>query len=184
MLCFCYRSLPMSFPPHLRPKPAYFLCQFDTPFFYRVAKLPVKTTPHHTYAAPHLTGWQKTLAWPLQIATAIVFLTAGSSKLLGLERMVKLFNDLSSSPELIYLVGGFEIIAAMLLLFPDRAFVGSVMLSLLMGCAVLVHMVLIEGGPLPAFSLLCITATVAWLRYPAKTSHQPPSLRHKHPSPH
>lgn len=134
----------------------------------------MKTVHRHTRDTPRLSSqrktclsiWQKIAAWTLQTTAAIVFLTAGSSKIVGGERMVTMFNDLSFSTELRYLVGGFEIVGAMLLLFPDRAHQGSVLLSALMGSAIFAHLTMIEGSPIPAFILLCITAAIVWLRSP------------------
>ncbi|MBE9098298.1 DoxX family protein [Vacuolonema iberomarrocanum] len=126
----------------------------------------MKTTHSHTRRHPHLSRWQQSTAWILQIAATIIFLTAGNSKIIGTEKAIEVFSHFSSSPELRYLIGGFEIVCAMQLLFPDRAFIGSMMLAALMGGAILAHLAIIEGGPIPAFVLLCISVTIAWFRRP------------------
>ena len=122
---------------------------------------------HHNRKHPRVSRWQQTAVWTLQTAAVIVFLTAGSAKLLGGERMVNTFSTLGEGGQrLHHLVGGLEIVGATLLLLPDRAYVGSLILSALMLSAIFAHTVLIEGGPVPAFVLLCITAAIAWLRRP------------------
>ncbi|NEQ47316.1 MAG: DoxX family protein [Leptolyngbya sp. SIOISBB] len=123
--------------------------------------------PQHHRQHPRISHWQQTAAWTLQTAALIVFMTAGSAKLLGAENMVATFSDLGAGGQgLRHLVGGLEIVGATLLVFPDRAYVGSLILSILMGSAILAHLTLIDGGPIPAIALLGITVAIAWLRRP------------------
>jgi len=133
----------------------------------------MKTTHHRYHQRPRIARWQETAAWTLQGAAVIVFITAGSSKLLGAERMVAAFDDIDmfGGQRLRSFVGGLEIFSAMLLLSPDRAYVGGLILSALMVSAVFAHIFLIQGGPIPALALLGITAAIVWLRRP--TEDQP-----------
>ena len=122
---------------------------------------------YHHRKHPRVSRWQQTAVWTLQTVAVIVFITAGSAKLLDAEGMVNTFSALGESGQrLRHLVGGLEIVGATLLLFPDRAYVGSLILSALMVSAIFAHIVLIEGGPVPALVLLVITSAISWLRRP------------------
>lgn len=133
----------------------------------------MKTTHPHNRKHPRVSRWQQTAAWTLQSTAVIVFMAAGSSKLLGAERMVAVFDNFFGGDRLRHLVGGLQIVGAMLLLFPDRAYVGGLILSALMASAVFAHFLLLEGSPIPALALLCITIAIVWLRRPMEDQSSP-----------
>jgi uncharacterized membrane protein YphA (DoxX/SURF4 family) len=106
------------------------------------------------------------IAWTLQIACAVMFLFAGSTKFAGNPDMVAAFNTIGSGQWFRYLTGAIEVVSALLLLVPSTAFYGAIALAVTMIGAVITHMFIIGGSPVPAFVLLVATSTIAWLRRP------------------
>jgi putative oxidoreductase len=104
--------------------------------------------------------------WVLQVASAAMFLAAGSSKLLGAGAMVQMFAAVGLGQWFRYLTGAVEVISALLLLVPSLAFFGAVALIPTMIGAVITHIFVIGGSPAPAIFLLAATSTVAWIRRP------------------
>ena len=104
--------------------------------------------------------------WTLQIGAAALFLLAGASKLLGAPAMVQQFNAIGVGQWFRYLTGTIEVAAALLLLMPSLAFVGAVLLVPTMAGAIVAHLFVIGGNPVPAIVLLGVAAAVALLRRP------------------
>ena len=104
--------------------------------------------------------------WILQILAAAAFLAAGSAKLLGNPLMVIMFAQIGAGDWLRYVTGAIEVGSAVLLVIPRTAFYGAALLVCTMIGAVLTHLFLIGGNPVPASVLLLIVATVAWKRWP------------------
>ena len=50
--------------------------------------------------------------------------------------------------------------------FPTTAFYGAVLLAAVMIGAIVTHLAVLGGSPIPALVLLVIVGTVAWLRRP------------------
>ncbi|MBE7384967.1 MAG: DoxX family protein [Leptolyngbya sp. SIO1E4] len=139
-----------------------------------------RATVNRFHNKTRLPRWQRVTVWPLQIAAAASFFIAGSAKLVGTEDMVRLFegidwgqltlfNDLSWSQWFRHLTGSLQILSAMLLLFPDRAFWGGLLQVPLMVGAIVIHL-LLGGSLVPALVLLGIITAVTWFR-------RSPSLR-------
>lgn len=130
----------------------------------------VQTTRDYSRLTSRMPRWQRTAAWTLQIAVGIIFFNAGISKLIGTEKMIEVFSDINGSgaQQLRQIVGLLEATSAVLLLLPEKAFVGSVLLMVLMGSAIFAHIVLIGGSPIPALVLLGMTAVIAWMRRPSE----------------
>ena len=114
----------------------------------------------------HWPRWKSVTAWTLQILAALAFLIAGSMKLVGDEMQVETFEEIGVGQWFRYLTGFLELVGALLILFPRTAFWGALLLMCIMVGAILTHLVLIGGSPVPAVVLLVITAAVAWLRRP------------------
>lgn len=123
-----------------------------------------------TTGSPDGPRWKSVTAWVLQILAGLAFLTAGLMKLVGDEMQVKTFEEVGMGQWFRYLTGTLELIGALLILFPRSAFWGALLLMCIMVGAILTHLVLIGGSPVPAIVLLVITATVAWLRRPSAAS--------------
>jgi putative oxidoreductase len=102
--------------------------------------------------------------WIVQIATAAMFLLAGSSKLAGVPAMVGLFDAIGIGQWFRYLTGSIEVVSAILLLIPSLAFYGALLLVPTMVGAVLTHLFIVGGNPAPAAVLLAAAATIAWTR--------------------
>jgi putative oxidoreductase len=106
--------------------------------------------------------------WILQFASAGLFLLGGFSKLLGAAAMVQMFDAIGIGQWFRYLTGGIEVVSGLLLLVPSLAFFGAAALAITMAGAIVTHLFVIGGSPVPAVVLLAATTAVAWLRYPAR----------------
>jgi putative oxidoreductase len=106
------------------------------------------------------------IAWTLQIACAAMFLFAGGSKFAGDPAMVSAFDTIGLGQWFRYLTGTIEATSAVLLLVPSKAFFGALALAVTMIGAVITHVFIIGGSPVPAIVLFAATAAIAWLRRP------------------
>ncbi len=104
--------------------------------------------------------------WVLQGLAAAAFLAAGGSKLAAAPAMVEMFAKLGAGQWFRYLTGALEVIGAVALLVPRTAFYGAVLLALVMAGAIVTHLAVLGGSPIPALVLLVIVGTIAWLRRP------------------
>ena len=100
--------------------------------------------------------------WTLKVLAGLAFLAAGYAKLTGAEMMIATFDGVGIGQWFRYVTGAIEVVGAVLLFVPGKAFYGAVMLAVTMTGAVAAHLLLIGGSPLPALILLAITATIAW----------------------
>lgn len=98
--------------------------------------------------------------WVLQVVTAAAFLMAGFGTLSGYPMMVETFDKIGIGQWFRYVTGAIEIASAILLLIPRMTPVGAALLFCTMIGAVLSHLLLIGGSPVPALVLLCFTATI------------------------
>jgi putative oxidoreductase len=104
--------------------------------------------------------------WTLQIASAGMFLFVGTLKLAGGPDLVSLFDAIGIGQWFRYLTGTIEVVSAVLLLVPTLAFYGALLLVPTMVGAVITHLFIVGGSPLPATLFLLATATIAWVRRP------------------
>ena len=102
--------------------------------------------------------------WVPQVLTAAAFLMAGFAKLSGQPMMVETFDKIGIGQWFRYVTGGIEVASAVLLLIPRLAPVGAALLVCTMCGAVLTHLLLIGGSPLPALVLGCFAAIIFWGR--------------------
>src|SRR6266550_3350204 len=102
--------------------------------------------------------------WIVQVATAAMFLLAGSSKLAGVPAMVGLFDAIGIGQWFRYLTGSIEVVSAILLLIPSLAFFGALLLVPTMVGAVVTHVFIVGGNPAPAFVLGVAAAGIACTR--------------------
>jgi hypothetical protein len=109
-------------------------------------------------------GIANVVLWVLQIAAALMFLMAGSSKLLGNPMMVGMFQTIGLGQWFRYLTGGLEVVGAILLLIPALAGLGGALLVPVMIGAVATHLFIIGGSPAIPLILLVVTALIAWGR--------------------
>ena len=108
----------------------------------------------------------KIAAWSLQVLLALAFLAAGGSKLAGAQPMVETFAKIGIGQWFRVLTGILEIAGAVALLVPRAAFFGSLLLPCVMVGAVVAHLTVLGGTPVPPAVLLALTGTVAYLRRP------------------
>ncbi len=104
--------------------------------------------------------------WCVQAASAALFLVAGVSKLAGAAAMVQTFDAIGLGQWFRYLTGGIEVVSAVLLLVPRLAFFGAIVLIPTMIGAIITHVFVVGGNPVPAAVLLLAIAGIAWARRP------------------
>jgi putative oxidoreductase len=102
--------------------------------------------------------------WSLQVLLAAAFLMAGASKLAGVEIMVKQFEAIGLGQWFLYLTGGLEVVAAILLLIPRTGGYGALLLVPIMLGAAAAHVVVFKNSPAVPLVLLGLSAVVAWGR--------------------
>ena len=104
--------------------------------------------------------------WCVQAAVAALFLVAGTSKLAGAAAMVQTFDAIGLGQWFRYLTGGIEVVSAVLLLAPRLAFFGAIVLIPTMIGAIITHVFVVGGNPVPAAVLLLAAVGIAWARRP------------------
>jgi uncharacterized membrane protein YphA (DoxX/SURF4 family) len=102
-------------------------------------------------------------SWVVQIAAALLFLMAGSSKLRGAPEMVGLFQAIGIGQWFRYVTGGLEVVGAVLLVVPSLVAFGGALLVAVMVGAVATHAFVVGGNPTMALVLLAASAFVTWV---------------------
>ncbi|MBA8835833.1 MULTISPECIES: DoxX family protein [Rhizobium] len=102
-------------------------------------------------------------SWALRLLSAAVFLAAGGAKIAGVPMMVAIFDQVGFGQWFRVLTGIVEVGGAIALLVTASTAFGALTLAVTMVFAVLTHLFLIGGNPLPAVVLLAMTGIVAWL---------------------
>jgi hypothetical protein len=90
---------------------------------------------------------------------------SGFAKLSGQPMMVESFDKIGIGQWFRYLTGGIEVASAILLVIPRLTPVGAALLVCTMVGAVLTHLLLIGGSPVPALVLSCFAAIILWGRF-------------------
>ena len=91
--------------------------------------------------------------WAFQIGLAALFLMAGGAKLAGSPMMVAEFARIGIGQWFRYLTGTLEVLGALAILVPSLSAVGALMLSCVMTGAVITHLLILGGSPMPAIIL-------------------------------
>ena len=102
--------------------------------------------------------------WLTQIALAGMFLLAGGLKLTGAPEMVALFDAIGIGQWFRYVTGSIEVVSAVALLVPSWAAFGALLLIPTMVGAVVTHLFIVGGSPVPATVLLIGSLAIAWAR--------------------
>jgi putative oxidoreductase len=102
--------------------------------------------------------------WFTQIALAAMFLFVGRLKLTGAPEMVGLFDAIGIGQWFRYVTGSIEVISAVALLVPALAAFGALVLIPTMLGAVITHLFIVGGSPVPATVLLIGSLAIAWSR--------------------
>ena len=102
--------------------------------------------------------------WTLQLGVAALLLFAGSAKLQGDPALAATFDAIGFGRWFLYLTGGIEVVAAVLLLVPALAALGALLVVPTMIGAVATHLFVIGGSAAPAFVLLLASMAILWMR--------------------
>ena len=102
--------------------------------------------------------------WALQVPVAVAFVAAGSGKLLGTPETIALFDAVGIGQWLRYVTGALEVLGALLLIVPGLTAFGAVLLGVVMACASVSHLTVLDAAPTAPLVLLALTALIAWGR--------------------
>ena len=102
--------------------------------------------------------------WVTQVALAVMFLMAGSSKLAGVPAMVSLFDAIGLGQWFRYVTGVIELTAGIALLVPSAAIFGALLLIPTMLGAIVTNVFVVPASPVMPLLLLLAAAAVAWAR--------------------
>src|SRR5258706_5617395 len=102
--------------------------------------------------------------WLAQVGLALMFLTAGGSKLAGVPAMVSLFDQIGVGQWFRYVTGAIELTAGIALLIPSAAIFGAMLLIPTMIGAIVVNVLVVPASPVAPVVLLLLAAAVAWVR--------------------
>ena len=100
--------------------------------------------------------------WTVKGLLALAFVAAGAAKLYGVPMLVEEFQHIGLGQWFRYVTGGLEVTGAILLLLPQRALFGALLLICIMTGAVITHLFVIGGSPVPALVLLALNVVVAY----------------------
>jgi putative oxidoreductase len=102
--------------------------------------------------------------WVLSVLLALIFLMAGSMKLMSRPNMVQEFAQVGLGQWFRYFTGLLEVAGAICIVVPKLSRWGAVVLAAVMSGAVVAHLTALHSPPtLPAILLIMVLA-VAWLR--------------------
>jgi putative oxidoreductase len=105
--------------------------------------------------------------WTVRLLLALAFGAAGAAKLAGAAPMVQVFDLIGIGQWFRYVTGIVELIGAILILVPRAGLLAGLLLSATMACAVMTHLVVIGGSPVPAIVLAVLSGFVAYRLRPA-----------------
>lgn len=117
-----------------------------------------------TIVEPARRRWTSAALWVVRGLLALAFVAAGGAKLYGVPMLVEEFQHIGLGQWFRYATGGLEIMGAILLLLPQKAALGALLLSCIMIGAVITHLFVIGGSPVPAIVLLALNAIVAYAK--------------------
>ena len=106
----------------------------------------------------------RVVLWVGQFVIAAAFLMAGGSKFAGVPAMVAMFDAVGIGQWFRYVTATIEVGSAIALLVPTLAPYGALALAATMTGAVLTHLFIVGGSPLPALVLGAGAAAIAWAR--------------------
>jgi putative oxidoreductase len=109
--------------------------------------------------APH---WRQIGLWLVKALLAAAFLAAGGAKLYGLPVLVQMFEQIRLGQWFRYLTGALEVIGAVAVVIPATAGFGAALLATIMIGAMLTHLLVLPGSPIPAIVLFTLSAAVIW----------------------
>lgn len=114
------------------------------------------------------TTTQSRLLWGTRFLLALAFGAAGAAKLAGAAQMVSTFEAIGWGQWFRYLTGGIEVLGAVLMLVPATGLVAGLLLGGTMAGAIVSHLLVVPGSPIPAVVLGLLCAVVVWNLRPAQ----------------
>jgi putative oxidoreductase len=105
--------------------------------------------------------------WTVRLLLALAFGAAGAAKLAGAAPMVHVFELIGIGQWFRYVTGIVEVTGAILMLVPRTGLLAGLLLSATMAFAVMTHLFVIDGSPVPAIVLAVLSGFVAYRLRPA-----------------
>jgi len=102
--------------------------------------------------------------WTLQVLVALLFVAAGSGKLVGTADMIALFDAVGVGQWFRYVTGSLELLGALLLIVPGKTVFGAVLLAGVMAGAVVSHLTVLHTAATVPLVLFALTVLIAWGR--------------------
>ena len=121
-------------------------------------------TAHHPLATATPGKALNIALWTLQVLVALVFVAAGSGKLVGSAAMIALFDAVGIGQWFRYVTGSLEVLGALLLIVPGKTAFGALLLACVMSAAVVAHLTVLHTAPTAPLILFALTALIAWGR--------------------
>jgi putative oxidoreductase len=100
--------------------------------------------------------------WLLKIVLPLLFVMAGSLKLIGLPAMVKTFDLVGLGQWFRYLTGALELLGAGLLVWPPTTALGAVLLAAISLGALIAQLAVLHEDAIHAVVLVLILVAIAW----------------------
>ena len=104
--------------------------------------------------------------WTLSGLVALAFVFVGGGKLAGTAQMVELFDKVGLGQWFRYFTGLLEVAGGIGLLIPGYAFYAAVLLVTVMSGAIITHVAIVGGSPIPAVVLFILSGMIAYSRKP------------------
>ena len=108
--------------------------------------------------------WTSVSLWVVRGLLALAFAGAGGAKLYGVSMMVQEFEHIGLGQWFRYLTGTLELLGAFLILVPSLVAFGALLLISIMIGAIITHLFVVGGSPVPALVLLVLSAIVAYAK--------------------
>ena len=108
--------------------------------------------------------WKSAGLWVVRGVLAFAFVAAGGAKLYGVPMLVDEFQHIGLGQWFRHVTGGLELLGAILLLLPQKAALGALLLICIMIGAMITHLFVIGGSPVPAIVLLALNAIVVYAK--------------------
>ncbi|AZO77959.1 MULTISPECIES: DoxX family protein [unclassified Bosea (in: a-proteobacteria)] len=105
--------------------------------------------------------WRRFGLWAVKALLAAAFAAAGGAKLAGIQPMVEVFDTIGIGQWFRYLTGTIELAGAAALLLPALAGFAALLLAGIMVGAIVAHLTVLPGSPLPAVVLLALCLLIA-----------------------
>ena len=102
------------------------------------------------------------ILWTVRLLLALAFGAAGAAKLAGAASMVQVFDLIGIGQWFRYVTGVVELAGAILMLVPRAGLLAGLLLFATMVCAVMTHLFVIGGNPVPAIVLAVLSGFVAY----------------------